>query len=123
MDLSEDEPAAPGEISATFRNGSVTVVGVLAAFSLGFLTAWAANPVPWGIKDIFALVPIVIGVAFQMWALAALLDYRSLRLPRYRRAIGHFMIGLVLVGIGVVVALAVDVITISNVRDVVEALD
>lgn len=123
MDLSEDEPAEPGEISATFRNGSVTVVGVLAAFSLGFLTAWAANPVPWGIKDSFALVPIVIGVGFQMWALAALLDYRSLRLPRYRRATTHFMIGLMLVGIGVVVALAVDVITISEVRDVVEALD
>lgn len=123
MDLSEDDPAAPGEISATFRNGSVTVVGVLAAFSLGFLTAWAANPVPWGIKDTFALVPIVIGVAFQMWALAALLDYRSLQLPRYRRAITHFMIGLMLVGIGVVVALAVDVITISEVHDIVEALD
>jgi hypothetical protein len=123
VDLSEDEPAEAGEISATFRNGSVTVVGVLAAFSLGFLTAWAANPVPWGIKDSFALIPILAGVAFQMWSLAALLDYRSLQLPRYRRAITHFMIGLILVGVGVAVALAVDVVTLSEIRDVVEALD
>ncbi len=111
----------PEMIEAVFRNGTVTVVGVVAAFSLGFLTEWGANPVPWGLKDLFALVPIVIGVMFQMWSLAAMLKPRSLELPFYNRAVRHFLIGLVFVGIGVAAALVVDVVAISSAKDVIEA--
>lgn len=121
--MDQDVPAEPGQISATFRNGSVTVVGVLSAFSLGFLTAWAANPIPWALKDLFALIPILVGVGFQIWSLAELLDFRSLELGRYNRAIRHFMIGLILVGIGVTVALAVDVLPAVHVGHIIEAID
>nr|WP_245436088.1 hypothetical protein [Mesorhizobium tamadayense] len=61
-------------IETIFRNGTITVVGILLAFSLGFLTHWAANPVPWQLQDLFAVMPILAGIALQMRALSMLLD-------------------------------------------------
>ena len=101
----------PERIESSFRHGSITAVGVFTAFSLGFLTAWGANPIPWGLKDLFALVPIAAGVIFEMVALAKLLDPRCRELPRYRVAVRFFLIGMVLVGIGVATALLVDFIS------------
>jgi hypothetical protein len=100
-----------GRIEAAFRHGSITAVGVFTAFSLGFLTAWGANPIPWGLNDLFALVPIAIGVVFEMVALARLLDPRVLELPRYRATVRIFLVGMVLVAIGVAAALVVDFIS------------
>jgi uncharacterized membrane protein len=56
-------------------------------------------------------VPIAVGVIFEMLALARLLDPRVLEVPRYRAAIRLFLIGMVLVAIGVAAALAVDFYT------------
>jgi hypothetical protein len=102
------------DIEPVFRNGSVTVVGVLAGFSLTFLTAWAANPVPWQLHDLAGVVPLAIGLVFQIVALAALLHPNSLERARYDRAIRTFLIGLTLVGIGVVVAIGIDAITVAE---------
>ncbi|WP_245472676.1 hypothetical protein [Mesorhizobium sp. M7A.F.Ca.MR.148.00.0.0] len=33
-------------VETVFRNGTVTAVGILLAFSLGFITHWAANLIP-----------------------------------------------------------------------------
>ena len=33
-------------IEAVFRNGSVTVVGVIVGFSLTYVTSWASSPSP-----------------------------------------------------------------------------
>ncbi|MBZ0228342.1 MAG: hypothetical protein K8F58_07805 [Bauldia sp.] len=107
-------PAGPERIEAVFRTGSITVVGFLVAFSLGFLTAWGANPLPWGPKDLPPFAAIVAGLVFEVVALALLLSPDSLELPRYRRAIRIFLIGLVLVAIGVVGALAVDFAVTAN---------
>jgi hypothetical protein len=102
-------PDAKGEdIQAVFRNGSVTVVGVVAGFSLSFLTAWAANPLPWQFQDIFGIVPLIVGIAFQIFSLSALLHPNSLERARYDRAIRLFLIGLTLVSIGVVIAIGID---------------
>ncbi|HVY19177.1 MAG TPA: hypothetical protein VHA70_03730 [Bauldia sp.] len=98
-------------IESSFRHGSITAVGVFTAFSLGFLTAWGANPIPWGLKDLLPLTAIAIGVIFEMVALARLLDPQVLEVPRYRAAIRVFLIGMVLVAIGVAAALFVDFIT------------
>lgn len=108
-------PAAPPErIEVAFRHGSITAVGVITAFSLGFLTAWGANPLPWEFNDIFAIIPIVIGVVLEIIALAKLLDVRCLELPRYRNAIRIFLAGMVLVSIGVGIALLVDFIALNR---------
>jgi len=45
-------------IDATFRNGSMTAVGIILGFSLSFITGWGANPVPWQVVDLFAVVPL-----------------------------------------------------------------
>ena len=50
-----DEP----RIDATFRNGSVTAVGIILGFSLGFLSQWASNPIAWSVVDIAAAAPII----------------------------------------------------------------
>ena len=60
-------------IDATFRNGSMTAVGIILGFSLNFVTRWGANPVPWQMVDLFAVVPLLTGIAFQVWSFAVLL--------------------------------------------------
>ena len=109
--MGADSQSQPERIESSFRHGSITAVGVITAFSLGFLTAWGANPIPWGLKDLFALIPIAVGVIFEMVALARLLDPRVLEVPRYRAAIRVFLVGMVLVAIGVAAALLVDFIS------------
>jgi hypothetical protein len=109
--MGADSQSQPERIESSFRHGSITAVGVITAFSLGFLTAWGSNPIPWGLKDLFALVPIAVGVIFEMVALARLLDPRVLEVPRYRVAVRIFLVGMVLVAIGVAAALMVDFIS------------
>ena len=114
--MSAEIQSEPARIESSFRHGSITAVGVFTAFSLGFLTAWGANPIPWGLKDLFALLPIVIGVILEMIALAKLLDTRSLETQRYKNAVRFFLVGMVLVAIGVAAALAVDVIALTEAK-------
>ena len=103
-----EEHSGAERIESSFRYGSAIMVGVLAGFSLAFLTNWAANPLPWGWRDLFGLIPLVLGVILELAAVWMLLDPRCLELARYRRAIGVFKAGVVLVGIGVTLAIAVD---------------
>jgi len=113
-DKMDDKEAAKRDIEPLFRNGSVTVVGVLAGFSLAFLTAWAANPLPWQLHDLAGIVPLIFGIGFQVVALAALLHPNSLKRARYDRAIRQFLIGLVLVGAGVAIAITLDALTVAE---------
>ncbi|MDX8516462.1 hypothetical protein [Mesorhizobium captivum] len=101
-------------IETVFRNGTITVVGILLAFSLGFVTHWAANPVPWQFYDLFAVVPILVGIASQMRALSLLLDISSLRRHVYERANRIFMAGLILTACGVGSAILLDVFEVAS---------
>lgn len=75
-----------GKIDATFRNGSITAIGIISGFSLSFVTRWAANPVPWQVVDIVAVIPLLIGILLQMKAMAELLNPNSLQIENYVRA-------------------------------------
>ena len=78
--MDADSRSEPERIEASFRHGTHRPPSASSpAFSLGFLTAWGANPIPWGLKDLFALVPLVVGVIFEMVAVAKLLDPRMPR--------------------------------------------
>ena len=112
--MGADSRGGPERIESSFRHGSITAVGVFTAFSLGFLTAWGGNPLPRGLKDLFALVPIAIGVVLEMVALAKLLDPRALEMPRYKAAVRFFLVGMVLVAIGAAAALVVDYIATTS---------
>jgi hypothetical protein len=80
-------------INETFRNGSITAVGVLLAFSLGYLTEWALNDEAWRAADVLAFGPMVVGAALQVRGLASLLQPESLEAVRHRRAIAVFLWG------------------------------
>lgn len=107
-----DEP--PQQIEAVFRNGSVTVVGVIVGFSLTYLTSWASNPSPWQLHDLIGIVPLAAGVILQLFSLSALLHTNSLERPVYDRAVRLFLIGLVLVCVGLVGVLAVDAVLVAK---------
>lgn len=110
-----DEPHPDDKpVEILFRNGNVTVIGIVIAFSLGFITQWAANPVPWNAIDTFAIVPMVAGIVLQLIALWSMLRLRSLERPVFRRANATFMAGLVLTSLGVMLAVAFDVMAVSG---------
>src|SRR5262249_45377207 len=95
---------------ATFRNGSLTAIGVVVGFSLGFVSNWALLPGIWHVPDITAVAAICIGIALQIWALAGMLSVASLDLATYDRLSRSFLIGLRLVATGVSLAIFGDVL-------------
>jgi hypothetical protein len=96
-------------IDSVFRNGSMTVVGVLAAFSLGILTEWTTGDGrPWKVADLAIVIPMVVGIAAQLLALKRLLHPDSLNMTCYARAIRLFLWGLGLLAAGVMVGVIAD---------------
>ena len=104
------DSARQQRIDATFRNGSITAVGIILGFSLGFLSQWASNPIAWSKVDIAAAVPIVLGIVLQGKALADLLSVDSLIVRNYDRARSIFLLGLALVAAGVAIAILTDIL-------------
>ena len=103
----EPQPARK-QIDSTFRNGSVTAIGVVLAFSLGFLNNWSSLPTAWIPEDLIAVALIAGGIAFQIWAMAGMLSVASLEVPVYQRIVRIFLIGLTLVALGVLMAIGGD---------------
>jgi uncharacterized membrane protein YczE len=97
-------------IEATFRNGSITAIGVVVGFSLGFLSRWSALPGEWAHSDLVSVALITLGVALQIKSLADLLMVSCLQVKRYNRSIWTFLIGLTLVGLGVILAIFADIL-------------
>ena len=102
-------------VEAIFRNGTLTVVGILRAFSLGFVSHWAGNPVPWQLYDGFALAPILLGIGLQVRSLALLLGHDCLRRPVFDRANRIFLRGLLLTSAGVALAVTFDYLEVAKV--------
>ena len=103
------EPAEPERIDSSFRSGSLTAIGIVVGFSLGFLTRWAGIPGGWSAIDFISLAVITAGISVQIVSLSMLLSIESLILARYNRMVRIFMIGLVLVAIGVLLAVFADI--------------
>lgn len=102
----------PGEqrVELLFRNGTVTVVGIVLAFSLGFLTQWASNPIPWTMVDLPTVGLISLGITLQTIALLKLLQHTSLERTKFDRATSQFVAGVVSTVIGVISAIVIDFI-------------
>jgi hypothetical protein len=105
MNLNDDDEHL---IETLFRNGTITVVGVVLSFSLGFLTQWASNPIPWRLADLPTLVVIAIGIVFQLRSLALLLQTSSLKKVVYDKASRLFLSGVIITGSGVFLAILID---------------
>jgi hypothetical protein len=104
------EHDGPKRVDSTFRNGSITAIGVVVGFSLGFLSRWSALPGDWSGSDLISVALITFGLALQVKSLADLLLVTSLELRRYNRSIRYFLSGLILVGLGVVFAVFADLL-------------
>lgn len=98
-------------VEATFRNGSMTVVGVLTAFSLGILMQRTDDPTPWHPADVIVVVPMAVGILAQLVALKRLLQPESLEVRHYSRAIRLFLWGVSLLAAGVLFGVIQDAIT------------
>lgn len=108
-------PGAPGHLlDPTFRNGSVTAIGVVGGFSLAFLSNWTLMPGRWGGSALVAFALLAVGIAFQLRALAGMLETSSLRRVRYNRLVRIFVIGIYLTAAGVLVALAAELPVVSH---------
>jgi hypothetical protein len=105
--MDEQDPKEE-RVEPVFRNGTITIVGILLAFSLGFITHWAANPIPWQTYHLIAVLPILVGIALQIRALAILLDIKSLQRTIHDRASQIFIAGLILAACGVGLAILLD---------------
>ncbi|WP_342358580.1 hypothetical protein [Terrarubrum flagellatum] len=106
----EAEPAAPEQIDPTFRSGSLTAISLLLGFSLSFLTRWAGAPGNWASYDYVALAAITIGIILQLAAVIMLMSVNSLIKANYEKMTRLFMIGLVLVVVGVLIAVFADIV-------------
>ncbi|MCX5493195.1 hypothetical protein OSH11_00610 [Kaistia dalseonensis] len=102
-----DDPQAPAapvqKLDAAFRNGSITAVGIVLGFSLGFTVQWADDPTPWQKLDLVAAAPLLAGLVLQIKSLAELLEIDALEVPVYRRAKNRFLLGLLVTSSGIVV--------------------
>ncbi|TAN01883.1 MAG: hypothetical protein EPN45_12145 [Rhizobiaceae bacterium] len=97
-------------IETLFRNGTLTVVGIIFSFSLGFLAQWGANPLPWRLYDAFPVAALCIGIIIQFRALALLLHTDSVKKHLFQKASRVFLIGAMTTGAGVFLAIAADLI-------------
>ncbi|MDE1173999.1 MAG: hypothetical protein PW790_10060 [Parvibaculaceae bacterium] len=105
---SDPKKEAEPRIEGIFRNGSLTVVGIILGFSLGFISDWASRPLVWEEVDILAVVPLIVGIGLQVKSFADLLSIRSLELAYYNKAKNIFLLGLFFVAIGVATAIITD---------------
>ncbi|MGO4386029.1 hypothetical protein AB4Y85_00685 [Microvirga sp. 2YAF29] len=114
MDDDAREPVE-NKIDSTFRNGSITAIGVVVGFSLGFLSRWSALPGDWTKSDLISVALITLGLALQVKALADLLLISSLHLKKYNRSVRIFLTGLILVSLGVIFAVFADIMGFSGI--------
>lgn len=102
----ENEPL----VEMLFRNGTLTVAGILLSFSLTFVTQWAHNPIPWELTDLPTLILLAIGIMLQFTAIIILLRHDSLQRRVYDRASRCFLLGVGTTTAGVLSAIVIDFI-------------
>ncbi|MBB4189087.1 hypothetical protein GGE07_005767 [Sinorhizobium terangae] len=95
-------------IEVVFRNGTLTVIGIVLSFSLGFLSQWAANPLLWEMVNLPTIVLFSAGIACQVKALLILIEHDSIKKRVYDRSKRWFSYGVIAVCIAVVFAVTLD---------------
>lgn len=97
-------------VEMLFRNGTLTVSGILLSFSLTFVTQWANNPIPWTLEDLPTVILLSSGIISQIVALVGLLRHDSIKRVMYDRAARYMIVGVGFTGIGVISAVVIDFI-------------
>ncbi len=108
------EPGPEEKIDSTFRNGSLTAAGIILGFSLNFISRWVSNPNDWSRIDILPMAFLTVGIAIQVFA--DLLARDSLIAANYDRSRRLFLIGLVIVALGMGIALLNDILGLGSMQ-------
>lgn len=106
MEHDNNEPL----VEMLFRNGTLTVSGILLSFSLSFVTQWANNPVPWKLTDLPTVLLLLGGIVLQIVALVGLLRHDSVKRAMYDRAARLMIWGISSTGTGVASAMVIDLL-------------
>ena len=110
------KPGDSEKIDSTFRNGSLTAVGIILGFSLSFINSWTSNPNDWSRIDILPMAFMVVGTCLQVKVLADLLARDSLLAIKYDRSRRMFLLGLAILAVGIAIALTNDILGLSSQR-------
>jgi hypothetical protein len=110
------EPGPDDRIDATFRNGSLTAAGIILGFSLNFISLWVSNPNDWSRIDILPMLFLTVGIALQVKVFADLLARDSLVASKYDRSRRLFLIGLIIVAVGMGIALINDILGLGSMQ-------
>jgi hypothetical protein len=102
------------KIDATFRNGTLTAVGIILGFCLSFISHWVSNPNDWSRIDILPCAFLLTGIVIQVKVVSDLLARDSLLAAKYDRSRRAFIIGLVIVAIGMGIALVNDILGLGK---------
>jgi hypothetical protein len=115
-DEAMSEPGPDDRIDATFRNGSLTAAGIILGFSLNFISLWVSNPNDWSRIDILPMLFLTVGIALQVKVFADLLARDSLVASKYDRSRRLFLIGLIIVAVGMGIALINDILGLGSMQ-------
>jgi hypothetical protein len=108
------DPQPQEKIDSTFRNGTLTAVGIILGFSLSFISHWVSNPNDWSRIDILPAGFLLVGIVLQVKVVSDLLARDSLLASNYDRSRKLFMIGLIIVAIGMGIALVNDMLGLGK---------
>jgi hypothetical protein len=100
----ESEPV----VDTLFRNGTLTVIGIILSFSLTFLSQWAQNPVPWTLRELPTMALLGAGIITQGSSLVIFIRHDSLQRRVYDRASKRFLYGLGMTMSGIFLAIFID---------------
>lgn len=116
MELNQTEEPRVEEprVELLFRNGTLTVMGIMLAFSLSFLTQWANNPIAWGLIDLPTIGLISGGILVQLVSLIRLLQHDSTIRASFDLATRIFVVGVALTTTGVIAAIVIDFVQLLD---------
>ncbi|MBE7731566.1 hypothetical protein [Devosia faecipullorum] len=109
-----DQESSEQKVELLFRNGTLTVAGIMLAFSLNFITQWASNPLPWTLIDLPTLAMISAGILIQAVALTRFLGHDSVVKRKFDRANSIFVVGVFVTAVGAISAIVIDFLQLIN---------
>jgi hypothetical protein len=90
-----------------YRQGLVTSITVLLGFSLSFMRYWGFEAEgEWWIGSVFGLLFIAVSLFIQLYSLFRALDVRDDNESRYKKTVGWFIRGAVVLVVGVMLCMA-----------------
>ena len=92
------------EIPNGYRQGFITAITVLLAFSLGFFQFWTFGPEPWTVEEFVASFISLCSIGMQLYTLCRSVQLKDNKPCVYNRTLKWFYASVVVLVLGVLVA-------------------